>query len=289
MEKTQQAINYDRIAQAIQYIQNNFQRQPNLEQIAEHVHLSPFHFQRMFTEWAGTSPKKFLQYIQVDYAKKLLKEEQRTLFDTHLLTGFSSTSRLHDLFVQIEGMTPAEYKNGAEGLQINYSFQDTPFGTCLIASTKKGICHLAFSDNPTEALLVLKSQFENASYIEQADDFHQSALAFFNPQTTNPIQRIKLHLKGSPFQLKVWQALLEIPSGQLKTYKSVAIAIEHPKASRAVGTAIGQNPIAYLIPCHRVIQTSGKFGGYRWQPSRKTAIIGWEIAKHNAIDNDETI
>ncbi len=289
MEKTQQAINYDRIAQAIQYIQDNFQRQPSLEQIAEHVHLSPFHFQRMFSEWAGTSPKKFLQYIQIDYAKKLLKEEQRTLFDTHMLTGFSSTSRLHDLFVQIEGMTPAEYKHGAAGLSIAYSFQETPFGRCLVASTDKGICYMAFIDNEEDALRTLKSQFEQAEFVAEEKESHRQALAIFDPASENPVDRIKLHLKGSPFQLKVWQALLEIPTGKLKTYKEIAEAIERPTASRAVGTAIGQNPIAYLIPCHRVIQTSGKFGGYRWDPLRKTAIIGWEIAKQKPAMSNEII
>lgn len=288
MEKTQQELNYERIAKAIQFIQDNFQDKPSLEEIAEHVHLSPFHFQRLFSDWVGTSPKKFLQYIQVSYAKKLLKEEQRTLFDTHLMTGVSSTSRLHDMFVQIEGMTPAEFKQGAEGLSISYSFQDSPFGQCLIASTEKGICFLAFVEDREKGIEELKDSFENAEFIAQVQSIHLEALSIFDPKN-NSLKRIKLHLKGTAFQLKVWQALLSIPLGELNTYKDIATKIGNPSASRAVGTAIGSNPIAYLIPCHRVIQTSGHTGGYRWKPLRKTVMLGWEFAHTDVENHHETI
>lgn len=288
MEKTQQELNYDRIAKAIQFIQDHFQEKPSLEEIAEHVHLSPFHFQRLFSDWVGTSPKKFLQYTQVNYAKKLLKEEKRTLFDTHILTGVGSTSRLHDMFVQIEGMTPAEFKQGAEGLSIAYSFQGSPFGKCLIASTEKGICYLAFVDDDSAGLEELKHSFENARFIAEEQAIHREALSIFNLEDSS-LKRIKLHLKGTAFQLKVWQALLSIPLGELNSYKEIAEKVGQPTASRAVGTAIGSNPIAYLIPCHRVIQTSGHTGGYRWKPLRKTLMLGWEFAKTDKENQHETI
>lgn len=288
MEKSQQELNYDRIAKAILFIQDHFQEKPSLEEIAEHVHLSPFHFQRLFSDWVGTSPKKFLQYTQVNYAKKLLKEEKRTLFDTHILTGVGSTSRLHDMFVQIEGMTPAEFKQGAEGLSIAYSFQDSPFGKCLIASTEKGICYLAFVDDDASGLDELKGSFEKAVFIAEEKAIHREALSIFNLEDSS-LKRIKLHLKGTAFQLKVWQALLSIPVGELNSYKEIAEKVGNPSASRAVGTAIGSNPIAYLIPCHRVIQTSGHTGGYRWNPLRKTLMLGWEFAKTDKENHNEAI
>lgn len=288
MEKTQKELNYERIAKAIQYIQDHFLEKPSLEDIAEQVHLSPFHFQRLFSDWAGTSPKKFLQYIQVNYAKQLLRDEQRTLFETHLLTGVSSTSRLHDLFVQIEGMTPAEYKQAAEGLIISYSYQGTPFGLCLLASTEKGLCYMAFVDDKEESLLELKSRFEHAQFLPGTQALHLYALKIFDTDDQS-LQRIKLHLRGTPFQLKVWEALLQIPLGEVSSYKDIANKINQPTASRAVGTAIGNNPIAYLIPCHRVIQTSGHTGGYRWKPIRKTAILGWEFAKKEKDLKNEAI
>lgn len=278
-----QQRNYERIAQAIQYIQQNFQQQPQLDEVAAHIHLSPAHFQRLFTEWVGTSPKKFLQYISVEHAKKILKQEQGSIFDATFATGLSSTSRLHDLFIQIEGMTPAEYKHGGQSLTIHYQFAETLFGEVLIASTHKGICALSFVDNQADALMQLKAQFPQAEFIEQVDVFQQSALALFQKDQPQ-LAEIKLHLKGTEFQLKVWQSLLKIPMGQLSTYGELAKAIQHPKAARAVGTAIGSNPVAFLIPCHRVIQSTGAFGGYEWGTLRKTALIGWEgVQTHVAI------
>ena len=265
---------YQRIAQAIAYIQQNFQQQPQLDEVAAHIHLSPAHFQRLFSEWVGTSPKKFLQYISVEHAKQILKQ-QGTIFDATFETGLSSTSRLHDLFIQIEGMTPAEYKNGGESLSIHYQFADTLFGEVLIASTQKGICALTFVDDQADALAQLKSQFPQAVFIEQSDAFQHSALAILQHHP-NQLAQIKLHLKGTDFQLKVWQSLLKIPMGQLSTYGQLAKAMDHAKAARAVGTAIGSNPVAFLIPCHRVIQATGALGGYEWGSVRKTAMIGWE-------------
>ena len=276
----QENINYNRIAEAIDYIKANFKAQPNLDEVAEKVHLSPFHFQRLFSEWAGTSPKKFLQYTSIEYAKKLLKENQATLFETAYETGLSGTSRLHDLFINIEGMTPAEYKNGAKDLHINYSFAESPFGNILVASTQKGICYMAFANDEPTAFSVMQSHFPNASFNRKLDLIQQNALFIFKNDWSK-LNQIKLHLKGTDFQLKVWETLLKIPMGQLSTYGTIAQQIEKPNASRAVGTAIGSNPVAFLIPCHRVIQSTGTLGGYMWGNTRKTAIIGWEGAKIN--------
>lgn len=278
----QDNINYLRIAEAIGYIRQNFKTQPTLDEVAERVNLSPFHFQRLFTDWAGVSPKKFLQYISVEYAKSVLKEKQLTLFDAAYETGLSGTSRLHDLFINIEGMTPGEYKNGGENLTINYSFAESPFGNILVASTSKGICHIAFAENEEDALTDLNQNFPNAQFHQLVDLIQQNALYFFT-QDWNKLNQIQLHLKGTEFQLKVWEALLKIPMGDLTTYGKIASEIRNEKASRAVGTAIGSNPVAYLIPCHRVIQSSGIFGGYMWGPNRKAAIIGWEASQVNSV------
>lgn len=276
--KEQEQTNYSRIAAAIGYITDNYKTQPRLEDVAEKIHMSPFHFQRMFREWAGVSPKKFLQYITVGHAKKMLKEDQASLFDTAFETGLSGTGRLHDLFINIEGMSPGEYKNGGEELIINYSFAESPFGNILVASTPKGICHLAFADDEQEALTVLKSMFPRAAYRQMVDMTQQNVLYIFTHDWSK-LNQVKLHLKGTPFQLKVWEALLKIPMGQLATYGRIAKEIRQPNASRAVGTAIGDNPVAFLIPCHRVIQSTGLIGGYHWGTVRKTAMIGWEASQ----------
>ncbi len=278
---TQETINYNRIADAIDYIKANFKEQPNLDEVAEKVHLSPFHFQRLFSEWAGTSPKKFLQYTSLEHAKKLLKENQATISETAYETGLSGTSRLHDLFVNIEGMTPAEYKNGGKNLEINYSFAESPFGNIIVASTQKGVCFMAFAEDEIIGFHDLKNKFPNATFTRKLDLAQQNALFIFQNDWSK-LSEIKLHLKGTDFQLKVWETLLKIPMGQLSTYGTIAHQIQKPNASRAVGTAIGNNPVAFLIPCHRVIQSSGIFGGYMWGNTRKTAIIGWEGAQVNS-------
>ncbi|WP_312084192.1 methylated-DNA--[protein]-cysteine S-methyltransferase [Epilithonimonas hominis] len=271
-------VNYQRIAQAISFIKENFKAQPSLAEIANHIHLSPTHFQKIFTDWAGTSPKKFLQYVSLEHAKSLLKEYRSSLFDAAFETGLSGTGRLHDLFVNIEGMTPAEYKNGGKNLNINYSFHSSPFGKILVASTNIGICHMAFCENEISAMQILKNKFPNAKFLNTMDLIQENALAIFKNDYGN-VSQIKLHLKGTDFQLKVWEALLKIPCGSLTTYGELANHINHPKASRAVGTAIGSNPVAFIIPCHRVIKSSGNFGDYMWGEVRKTAIIGWESSK----------
>ncbi|MBX3291235.1 MAG: methylated-DNA--[protein]-cysteine S-methyltransferase [Acidobacteria bacterium] len=276
----QQQFNYDRIARAIEYITVNFREQPSLDEVAEAVNISPYHFQRLFTEWAGTSPKKFLQYISLEHAKAMLARDKATLLDTSFETGLSGTGRLHDLFVNIEGMTPAEYKNGGSGLSINYSYAESPFGNLIVASTAKGICHMAFESDEQSGAEKLKSKFPNAEFTRKLDMTQQNALFIFQHDRSR-LHEIKLHLKGTDFQLKVWEALLKIPMGKLSTYGEIAEMIGNPAASRAVGTAIGGNPVAYLIPCHRVIRSTGVFGGYMWGNTRKTAIIGWEGARAN--------
>ena len=270
--------NFDRIEEAIEYITTNFKAQPSLEEVAEKIHLSPYHFQRLFSDWAGVSPKKFLQFISVEHAKNILKEKQVSLFDAAFETGLSGTGRLHDLFINIEGMTPGEYKNGGENLSINYSFAESPFGNILVASTSKGICYMAFANDEREALAALKKNFPNAHYKQMVDLIQQNALYIFTKDWKN-LDKIKLHLKGTPFQLKVWESLLKIPMGTLSTYGNIAQHMQNPKASQAVGSAVGSNPVAFLIPCHRVIQSTGVFGQYHWGSNRKTAMIGWEAAK----------
>jgi AraC family transcriptional regulator of adaptative response/methylated-DNA-[protein]-cysteine methyltransferase len=276
--ETQNLTDYSRIAEAIDYIKANFKQQPTLEEVAEKVHISPFHFQRMFKDWAGVSPKKFLQYLSVEYAKNILKDKQATLFDAAFETGLSGTSRLHDLFMNIEGMTPGEYKNGGEQLRVNYSFAESPFGKLIVASTTKGICYMAFADDEQLSFAELEKQFPNANYEQVVDMIQQNALYIFTQDWTK-LNQIKLHLKGTPFQLKVWETLLKIPMGNLTSYAAVAQNIDNLGASRAVGSAIGANPVAFLIPCHRIIKSTGEFGQYHWGSTRKAAMIGWEAAQ----------
>src|ERR1700722_15187949 len=241
---------FQRIEQAIRFIRENFRDQPDLDEIAGQVYLSLFHFQRLFKEWARVSPKKFLQFTSIEYAKQLL-HEQNTLATVSFETGLSGTSRLHDLFIHIEGMTPGEYQQGGRNLHIYYSHAETLFGNILIASTEKGICHISFVQESSE-LNNLTGRFP-AAILEQKTDLHQQeALKMFRDDWSD-LDKIKLHLKGTPFQIKVWNALLQIPMGSLKSYLEIANEIGDPKASRAVGTAIGNNPVAYIIPCHRVI------------------------------------
>lgn len=269
--------NYDKIATAIDYIKSNFKTQPDLQEVAAAVHMSPFHFQRVFSEWAGVTPKKFLQYLTLDYAKNILREEKATVFDAAFEAGLSGTGRLHDLFINIESMTPGEYRNGGKALQINYSFAESPFGNIIVASTPKGICHMAFADDREKALLSLKEQFPHAQFTQMVDLIQQNTLYIFT-QDWNRLSEIKLHLRGTDFQLKVWEALLKIPMGNLTTYSRLAEEINNPKASRAVGSAVAQNPVAFLIPCHRVIKATGDYGEYHWGSTRKNAMIGWEAA-----------
>ena len=276
MNTTNENIDFKRIEQTINYIRNHFKEQPNLDEIAAAVNLSPHHFHRLFTQWAGVSPKKFLQFTTLEYAKSLLKEE-KSLLDVSVDAGLSGTSRLHDLFVTVEAMTPGEYKNQGKNLTIYYSFPETIFGSSCVASTDKGICYLAFGDTAT-GYKELMEMFPRAIFIQQEQSIHLQAVAFLqNPEST--LHPLQLHIKGTDFQLKVWDALLKIPLGELTTYGNISNHLNNPKANRAVGTAVGSNPISYIIPCHRVIRSSGELGGYHWGLDLKVAMIGWEAAK----------
>lgn len=273
--------NYERIEKAIVFIHQHVKRQPSLEEIAEHVNLSPFHFQRLFQEWAGTSPKRFLQYLRLTYAKSLLKSSPKaTLFDAAYELEFSSTSRLHDLFVRLEAMSPAEYRNEGKSLTIEAAIYNTMFGRILVANTTKGICWMAFGTSDSDLKSDLIATFPQAHFIWNTSKLHEKVLAILGNDALN-FDEIRLHLKGSPFQFKVWEALLKIPAGSLKSYQMIATEIQQTSAARAVGTAIGSNPIAYLIPCHRVIQTNGNLGGYRWGMARKSAILAKEAIQLN--------
>jgi AraC family transcriptional regulator, regulatory protein of adaptative response / methylated-DNA-[protein]-cysteine methyltransferase len=274
----QQHIDYQRIEQAIQFIENNFQRQPALKEIAEAVNLSEFHFDRMFTKWAGTSPQRFMRFLSKEYAKNVLNET-KDLLDTTVQMGFSSSSRLHDLFVTYEAMTPAEYKRKGEGLIISFGTHETPFGYAFIATTSRGILELTFLQNEEsiDELIRLKNEFSKAEFIENQEDTSIFINQIFvESDSQKPLMML---LRGTNFQIKVWEALLKIPSGKLACYEDIARLIDKPTAQRAVGTAIGSNHIAYLIPCHRVIQKVGTTGNYRWGEYRKKAILGWEGAK----------
>ena len=270
---------YGRIEQAILFIKDNFQQQPGLEEIAAHIHLSPFHFQRLFTDWAGISPKQFLQYISINYAKQILRERQSSLMEVSQETGLSGTGRLHDLFIKIEGMTPGEFKRGGESLVIHYQYLQSVFGLVLVASTDKGICYMGFvAQEKNKTFKELVQRFPHACFSESEKEIHSKAVNFACDDSGND-KYIKLHIKGTEFQLKVWESLLKIPLGHLSTYGEIAETINRPSAARAVGTAIGSNPIGFLIPCHRVIRANGVSGDYMWGQERKSAMIGWEAAQ----------
>lgn len=271
---------YLKIESAIYYIKRNYDRNISLLELANHVGLSQSYFQKLFTKWAGISPKKFQQFISVESAKRILKNEKLPLLEAAHKIGLSGTGRLYDLFMNIEGMTPGEYKNGGKNLTINYSLDTTFFGSVFIASTAKGICFLIFEKNIKKGINLLKKMFPNAQLKNQKDNLQKSALSLFQKECSS-LNEIKLHLRGTEFQLKVWQALLSIPLGSLTTYSDIASFIGKPRASRAVGSAVGKNPVGLLIPCHRVIMKNGDFGNYMWGAKRKTVIIEWEGVKND--------
>ncbi len=266
-------LQYQRILTAIEYLYDNAQHQPSLDDVARQVHLSPEHFQKVFTQYTGLSPKQMLSYLNIETAKAHLLN-QKNLQQTALATGLSGTGRLHDLFIKIEGMTPFEYKNGGENLTIYYAFWDSPMGEFLVANTDKGVCFMAFVDERENSLAGLKTAYPKARFVPQIHPLQQQAMSFFSETP----QGLKLHIKGTPFQLKVWQALLSIPSGKVSSYSHIADRIAHPNAQRAVGSAIGKNPVAVLIPCHRVIRENGIIGQYRWGRGRKMMLLAKEGA-----------
>jgi len=267
---------YERIAKAIDYIGENVTAQPSLADVAAHVHLSPFHFQRLFSRWAGTTPKRFLQVLTLELGKQLLKEST-SLLDVSDALGLSSSSRLHDHFVQLEAVTPGEYRNKGKGLSIRHGVHDTPFGRLFIARTPRGVCRAAFVDDGDEAAQLdrLLEVWPFAALERDAEATADIAALLSAP--VRDLQRpLSLHVAGTNFQIAVWRALLRIPPASAVTYSQIAEAVGSPRAVRAAGSAIGANPVALLIPCHRVIQQTGGLGGYRWGAARKQAIQVWE-------------
>jgi AraC family transcriptional regulator of adaptative response/methylated-DNA-[protein]-cysteine methyltransferase len=270
---------YSRIAQAIWYMRQHYLSQPDLATVAQQIGLSDHHFQRVFTQWAGISPKRFLQYLTVEYAKSKITQT-KSLLDLTVDVGLSSPGRLHDLFVKMEAMSPGEFKSGGAGLTIHYGLHDTPFGDSLIATTSRGICNLFFLETADRqaAEQILRLDWPNATLIYDSQTTEPFYDLFFDPQSCTDQKSLTLWVKGTNFQIQVWRALLQVPFGEMTTYQTIAKQISRPTASRAVGNAVGSNPISYLIPCHRVIRESGELGGYRWGLERKMAILGWEAS-----------
>lgn len=271
---------YDRIAEAISFIVSRVDSQPTLQEIAGHIHLSPFHFQRVFCRWAGVTPKRFLQVLTLERAKQLLSES-KPLLEVSDALGLSSGSRLYDHFVHLEAVTPGEYKTGGLGLTIDYAVHDTPFGQAFIATTPRGVCGFAFLDSTEvdEYLTDLHKKWPHAAMHENRQRTLVVIRAMFHGEKTSDLP-VSLHVSGTNFQISVWKALLQIPPARVASYSQVATAIGRPDSARAVGRAVGANPVAFLIPCHRVIRQSGKVGGYHWGETRKQAIHAWESARY---------
>ena len=268
---------YRRIAEAIRFIRSRVSKQPTLNEVAGHLGLSDAHLQRLFSRWAGVSPKRFLQFLTVEDAKRRLATT-RELLELSLDSGLSGPGRLHDLFVNLEAMTPGEYKRGGVGLEIRFGVQPSPFGPCLIAYTGRGICHLQFKDGSSlrAARDSIQAHWSGAKVLHDARGSAQLLAAVFDRPAKRRSNALTLRVKGTNFQIQVWRALLAIPPGAAATYRDVAVALGRPQAARAVGNAVGANPVAYLIPCHRVIRQSGEFGNYHWGPARKAAMLVWE-------------
>jgi len=250
----------------------------SLDDLAGQIGLSPAHLQRVFSRFTGVSPKKYQQYLALDHAKTLLRDKFTTL-ETANAVGLSGSGRLHDLFLTWEAMAPGDYAKGGKGLTIRWGWFDSPFGLTLVMGTEKGICGMGFAaeTGPDPTLADLKSRWPNATYVEDPMALKDMTDAAFGPGGA-----AKLHLIGAPFQIKVWEALLSIPSGQVTTYSEIARVVGHPKAARAVGTAVGRNPVSWLIPCHRALRRSGGLGGYHWGLPVKRAMLAWETAERDA-------
>ncbi len=281
IDYAQSAEDYQRIENAITFIEKNFRRQPGLEEIAASMHLSEHHFQRLFSRWVGISPKRFLQYLTKEYAKKLLQKSSN-LLDVTFESGLSSPGRLHELFVTCEAMTPGEYKSAGQGLLISYGFHPTLFGECLLATTERGICALHFvKNNRKQTLARLREKWPHAQLQHAPEKTAPLITRIFYPTRKKSMSPLHLLVNGTNFQIKVWEALLKIPSGARVSYADVARYLGIHQASRAVGNAIAGNPITYLIPCHRVVRKAGETGEYSGGATRKKALLAWEAAKAN--------
>lgn len=251
--------------------------QLTLEGLAARMSMSPAHFQRLFSQWVGVSPKRYQQYLTLDHARRLLAERHTTLA-TAQEVGLSGTGRLHDLFLTWEAMSPGDYARGGAGLTIRWGWFDSPFGPALLMGTPRGLCGIGFADQAGDAAAFadLAARWPKASYVQDAAALRPWAQSAFAPSATS---ETPLHLIGAPFQIKVWEALLAIPSGHVTTYSEIAARVGHPSAQRAVGSAVGRNPISFLIPCHRALRRDGGLGGYHWGLPRKRAMLAWEAAR----------
>jgi AraC family transcriptional regulator, regulatory protein of adaptative response / methylated-DNA-[protein]-cysteine methyltransferase len=275
MEK--QTHDYDLVKHTLAFISENWRDQPSLDTLADQAGLSPTHLQRLFTRWAGLSPKAFLQAVTLDHARGLLRDSA-SILDASYELGLSGPGRLHDLFVTHEGMSPGIYKARGRGLNIQYGFHDCPFGRALILITSEGLAGLAFADHGKEhsALADMRSRWPEAVYVENQQATAAYARRIFESDRWKPDQPLRIVFIGSDFEIRVWETLLLIPFGKASTYSDIASHIGKPKAARAVGSAVGKNPISFVVPCHRVLEKSGGLGGYHWGLTRKRAILGWE-------------
>ena len=271
--------NWRRMGRAIRFLAANYLDHPSLEDAAGAVGLSPFHFQRLFTRYVGVSPKTFVGHLTLDHAKANLVEG-RSLLDTALDAGLSGPSRLHDLCLKIEAMTPGEYAKGGDGLVIDYGFHPSPFGTALVMATAKGVCGLAFGDEGEEKAMLadMQARWPRAAYAKAPERTAKYAAAIFGAKKKGDLH---LHLLGTPWQIKVWEALLAIPEGKMSTYGAIAAHVGNSAASRAVGAAVGRNPVSWIIPCHRVLGSSGALTGYHWGVTRKRAMLAVEAARQS--------
>jgi AraC family transcriptional regulator of adaptative response/methylated-DNA-[protein]-cysteine methyltransferase len=271
------ARDYEVVKKTLAFIHENWREQPSLEAIAEQAQLSPTHLQRLFTRWAGLSPKAFLQAVTLDHARSLLRDSA-SILDTAYEVGLSGPGRLHDLFVTHEGMTPGFYKAGGKGLTLRFGFHDCPFGRALIMITDQGLAGLAFADDGQEkdTLIDMQSRWPGAAYIEDWLQTKPYADRIFKPENWRKDEPLRVVFIGTDFEIRVWETLLRIPLGKRSTYSDVATHIGRPKAARAVGAAVGRNPVSFVVPCHRVLGKSGSLCGYHWGLTRKRAILGWE-------------
>jgi AraC family transcriptional regulator, regulatory protein of adaptative response / methylated-DNA-[protein]-cysteine methyltransferase len=268
---------YAYVKKALSFISENWREQPSLDAIATEVKLSPSHLQRIFTRWAGLSPKAFLQALTLDHARNMLRDSA-SILDTSYEVGLSGPSRLHDLFITHEGMSPGSYKAQGLGLTIFYAFHPSPFGIALVMVAEQGLAGLAFADEGEEktTLADMISRWPNARYLEDSAMTAPYATRIFNPDSWNPDRPLRVVMIGTDFEIRVWETLLRIPMGKAATYSDIAVHLDKPRAARAVGAAVGRNPVSFVVPCHRVLAKSGSLCGYHWGLTRKRAILGWE-------------
>jgi AraC family transcriptional regulator of adaptative response/methylated-DNA-[protein]-cysteine methyltransferase len=289
----------DRIARALAWLEENVRRQPSLDELSSELGLSPYHLQRLFTRWAGISPKRFVQAMTVAHARALLRDSQPVL-DASFESGLSGPGRLHDLFVHVEAMTPGEYKREGEGVRIRFGRYESPFGPCLIAMTERGVCALEFLDpsmsgpgaEPSwsldDALESLRRHWPWAEFEEDRAGAQRVGGLVFDRSLRGEGEELRLHLQGTNFQIQVWRALLRVPEGCVVDYGGLARRLGKPTAARAVATAVGDNPVSVIIPCHRVLRRHGELGGYRWGLQRKLALLGWELAREDQLPEAES-